>query len=193
MADHPARTTNDAGLPPDASFLTLALETLLRLTEIYAAERNIQTLPAMSTTPRVSSIANADPVCSADTPTAASSISAALAEPPERSGASVSDHQSHEEDATAATNRRGGWTRSNSTSKQIRDGAVEYLRQKGERASGREIWEALKAKGMVTHYKKPPALVSSRIGRSPLFDRTHAGYGLVEWSRDGAERPSGKL
>lgn len=188
MVDHLARTTNDAGQRPDTSFLTLALEALLRLTELYAAERNIRSLPTMSIAQRVggfanAGFANANPVRSADTSTAASSISVALAEPPERSGAGISGPQPGEQDDKAVTSRRGGWTRGNSTSKQIRDGAIGYLRQKGSRAKGREIYEALKSQGMVINSKDPSALVSSRIGRSRFFDHTYEGYGLVEWSR----------
>jgi hypothetical protein len=178
------------------SFLTRALEALLRLVELYAAERDTQTHPdPVHRAAPLGGVANVNPPHRLDEATAASpSASLTISEPPGRiaqsgSQGSLPGHEPHGRGDPATKSRRGGWTKGNSTSAQIRAGAVEYLRQKGARASGREICEALKAKGMLINSKDPSALVSSRIGRSPLFDYTYAGYGLREWS-EGGSRPN---
>jgi hypothetical protein len=77
---------------------------------------------------------------------------------------------------------QGGWTKGNSESARICAGAAEYLRETGRRARSGEIYKALVAKGVSVGGTKPFARVSSRLGRSPLFDRTRDGYGLREWS-----------
>ena len=188
MPDDTFRAGDDDGRRLQAPFLTRALEAMLRLVEIYAAERNIQTYPDPHRAEALGRVANPNPLRGVDAPTAAStSASLIISEPPGRmvqSGSEVSlpGHEAVGRGDPATKSPRGGWTKGNSTSAQIRTGAVEYLRQKGARASGREIWEVLKAKGIVIKAKDPSALVSSRIGRSPLFDHTYAGYGLREWS-----------
>jgi hypothetical protein len=68
-----------------------------------------------------------------------------------------------------------------STSGQICAAAAEYLREKGARAKGPELCQAVLARGVIVQAKNATALISSRVGRSPLFDHTRDGYGLREW------------
>jgi hypothetical protein len=195
MVDDPFDARPQDGRSLDPEFLSRALDAVLRLAEIYAAERRIQIHgDAAHLADPLRAAAQADLIPPTDAPTASSPNSLPLAEPLGRAeqsgwpGSPRAPERPGQNDA-AMKIRRGGWTKAkgNSTSAQIRAGAVEYLREKGARASGREIWEALKAEGLVITTKDPVALVSSRIGRSPLFDHTYEGYGLVEWSK-GAHR-----
>jgi hypothetical protein len=191
MVDDSCRPGDDNARRLRAPFLTRALEVVLRVVELYAAERNIQTHPdPLQSADPLGGVANA----SEGLPAGSASASLTISERPGRIAQSASESNPPGDEPVdpgdpATKPPRGGWTNGNSTSAQIRAGAVEYLRQKGARASGREIWEALKAKGMVINTKDPSALVSSRIGRSPLFDHTYAGYGLREWSdREGSSQ-----
>jgi hypothetical protein len=198
MVDDRFHAGDDNGRRPQEPFLIRALEAVLRLVELYAAERKVQTYPdPVHGAEPLGGVSNGHPVRRVAAPTAASpSVSLTISEPPGGNAASGAERSlpGHEPDGRGeppTKSPHGGWTKGNSTSAQIRAGAVEYLRQKGARASGREIWEKLKAKGMVINSKDPSALVSSRIGRSPLFDHTYAGYGLREWSEGGSRRNNG--
>lgn len=189
MVTDPSRAGYD-GQRPEAPFLSRALEAVLRLVELYAAERHIEILPeAAGRTDPPRSIAHTGPI----SPNAVSPPnSPRYVEPPGRiaqsgSGGIPPIPELTEQREPMTKNRRGGWTKGNSTSARIRTGALEFLRQIGRRAKGPEILRALEAKGLVINSKDPAALVSSRIGRSPLFDRTYEGYGLREWS-NGAGR-----
>lgn len=195
MADAPFHAGDNDGRQPQAPFLERALEAVLRLVEIYAAEQHIQSRAHQTYRPdHVGGVANANPARGGDALTATlPADSLAVAEPPGRrrlpnAHSGALDEPNGQGDI-APKNPRRGWTKGNSTSAQIRAGAVEYLRQKGARASGSEIWAALKERGLVITYKDPSALVSSRIGRSPLFDHTYEGYGLREWANSGTGDP----
>jgi hypothetical protein len=193
MVDDPLHAGYDDGRRTEAPFLSRALEAVLRLVEVYAAERDIQTHrdPVYPADPLLGAVARAHPISRVDAPTAASpSTPSTRVEPP--GTVAQSSHEPAGRGDPAKNGHRGGWTKGNSTSAQIRAGAVEYLRQKRARASGREIWGALKAKGVVITAKDPSALVSSRIGRSPLFDHTYEGYGLVEWSKGSGAPTDGR-
>jgi hypothetical protein len=187
MMDEPSRSEYGDGRRHEPPFLSRALSALLRLVDIYAAERGINGDPAH----HFGRVTCRDPSLRIDAPAAPPQSSPTDTDPPgtgagsRRQGSSAEDKTAGPLDAPKKS--RGGWTKGNSTSAQIRAGAVEYLRQKGARAKGSEIWEALKAKGMIISTKDPSALVSSRIGRSPLFDHTYLGYGLREW--DGGDGP----
>ncbi len=196
MVDDPVRGGYDDDRRLEAPFLTRALEAVLRLAEIYAAERDIQAHrdPANRTDP-LGGLVYGDPISRVSAPPAASpSDSLTLAEPPgtaAQSGGAGDRTPPQSPGDSAPKPRRGRWTKGNSTSAQIRAGAVEFLRDIGRRAKGPEILRALEAEGLVISSKDPAALVSSRIGRSPLFDHTYEGYGLREWSTGRAGRPNG--
>lgn len=72
---------------------------------------------------------------------------------------------------------RHGW------SKQVVDGAIEYLTQKRGRATSIEIWQALESRGIAApNVKTPPhVLVSAVLSSCSNFDnsRQDGGYGLV--------------
>jgi hypothetical protein len=81
---------------------------------------------------------------------------------------------------------RPRWKKGCSQSSRIRAAAVEYLRQKGKRATGREIYQAIASNGIEVTGKKPVATVCARLSASEIFDCSPEGYGLREWSDTGA-------
>jgi hypothetical protein len=87
---------------------------------------------------------------------------------------------------------RGGWRKGHSESARIRIGASEFLREANQRASGGEIYAALKEMGITVNGNDPVTTVCCRLGRSDLFDHTDDGYGLVEWSQGRAVLPNGE-
>jgi hypothetical protein len=91
-------------------------------------------------------------------------------------------------DSPDRSSGRGGWTWTNSKTSRIRDAAAEYLRTKGGRAKGGEIYQAISSMGVVVGGKAPAAVVCARLTSSPIFDRTREGYGLREWSDGGAAK-----
>ena len=195
MEDEPSRAGYEHGQRLDATFLNRALDAVLRLVDIYAAERGIK--PNSGLPHPLGLVAYGDPISKIDAPTAASpSGSLTDADAPRTVAASSSEGVSAGDEPSGSldpnSSRRGGWTKGNSTSANIRAGAVAFLRQKGHPAKGPEITRALLAQGMVIIAKDPIRLVSSRIGRSPLFVHTYAGYGLAEWQKGGGARPNGK-
>ena len=122
MVDDPFRAGDDGGRRVQELFLTRALEAVLRLVEIYAAGRNIQTHPdpAHRAEP-LGGVVNANPARRIDAPPAASpSASLTISEPSERIARSGSEGSlpGHEPDGRGgpATKRpRGGWTKGNSS------------------------------------------------------------------------------
>ena len=68
----------------------------------------------------------------------------------------------------------------------IVNGAAEYLRIKGKRATSGEIARALEARGIEIGGEAPNKLVSSYLSNSPLFDNDQdaGGYGLAAWSTE---------
>jgi hypothetical protein len=74
--------------------------------------------------------------------------------------------------------RRG--SRAGSQAAAIRDGAAQYLREKGTRASSGEIYEALRLRGVNIVGQKPSAVVASYLSHSDMFDCTSDGYGVAE-------------
>jgi hypothetical protein len=82
---------------------------------------------------------------------------------------------------------RPRWTKGNSQSAKIRAATADYLRQKGKRATGGEIYKAITAQGIKVGGKDPAAGVTARISAaSAIFDHTPEGYGLREWSNGGS-------
>jgi hypothetical protein len=80
----------------------------------------------------------------------------------------------------APEGRRG--TRAGSQAEAIRQAAIAYLREKGERASSSELYAALSLKGVVVVGKKPNAVVASYLSHSDKFTAVRGeGYGLPEW------------
>lgn len=193
MTDASFPAVDDDGLQLQAPFLERALEAVLRLVDIYAAERHIQLRMHQVHRPdRAGKLADANPVRGDDALiTTSPAGSSAVAEPSGRltlsNARAVALDEPNGLGNVATKNPRRGWTKGNSTSAQIRAKAAEYLRKTGTRARGSEIWKALRAEGLVINSKDPAALVSARIGRSPLFDHTYEGYGLREWSNPGVK------
>jgi hypothetical protein len=92
--------------------------------------------------------------------------------------------------AFSPTKRRG--SRAGSQAAAIRDGAAQYLYEKGGRASSGEIYEALTLRGVNVVGKKPSGVVASYLSNSDRFDCTSEGYGLIEsvLTSTGAETPN---
>lgn len=67
---------------------------------------------------------------------------------------------------------------------QVEAAAVEYLTQKGRRATSGEILPAVVSKGIAVTGKTPSKTISSYLSTSKRFDNHPAlgGYGLVEWN-----------
>jgi hypothetical protein len=88
---------------------------------------------------------------------------------------------------------RSRWKRGDSQSSRIQAAAADYLRQKGKRATGGEIYKAIAAKGIEVGGRDRTAVVCARLSRAPaIFDHhTPEGYGLREWSDAGAPRKDG--
>jgi hypothetical protein len=89
--------------------------------------------------------------------------------------------------------RRRRWTLADSQTSRIRDAAADYLRTKGGRAKGGEIYKAIASKGVEVSAKKPVAVVCARLTASPIFDRTSEGYGLREWSDRSSPHNDGSI
>jgi hypothetical protein len=157
------------------------LEAVRRVIEVYRGAGEI--LAAVDQVAGLSGdTIRADPVPTPDPPATSS-----LSSPPTQRAISPPSHSSS---APLARFRRGGWTRTNSQTSQIRAGAEEHFRKTGKRASGPEIYKALMSKGIEVYGRKPATVVAAALTSSPIFDRTPEGYGLREWSNGGAAAKS---
>jgi hypothetical protein len=78
---------------------------------------------------------------------------------------------------------RGGWKWGDSQSSRIRNAAADYLREKGEPATGPEICDAIMKMGVSIKGQRSEKAVTAKL-RPPLFDHTRDGYILPEWSND---------
>jgi hypothetical protein len=77
--------------------------------------------------------------------------------------------------------------RKGSLAANVREIAVNYLRQKGARAKSGEIYQTVVNAGVNVPGEKPVSVVSSYLSGSDLFDNTAEGYGLTEWRTSTAE------
>ena len=105
--------------------------------------------------------------------------------------AKTSRPAAHSDPPDRISSRR--WTWGNSQSSRIRAATVEYLREKGKRARGGEIYKAIASKGVEVSSKKPVAVVCARLTASAIFDRTSEGYGLREWSDRSSPHNDGSI
>jgi hypothetical protein len=66
----------------------------------------------------------------------------------------------------------------------VESAAVQFLTQKGRRATSGEILPAVTAKGIAIPGKMPSKTISSYLSTSKRFDNIpgFGGYGLVEWN-----------
>jgi hypothetical protein len=71
------------------------------------------------------------------------------------------------------------------------NGATNYLRQKGARATSGELVEALTSRGIDLGSENPAWKLSSILSGSPDLDNVRGkGYGLKEWSKpNGGQTP----
>lgn len=76
--------------------------------------------------------------------------------------------------------------RDRSQSARIRDAAVIFLRERGEPASGTEIYNTIRKRGVEVRGKKPSAVVCNALRwDSETFKKTSEGFALAEWLDDG--------
>jgi hypothetical protein len=81
---------------------------------------------------------------------------------------------------------QGLWVWGNSQASRIKGAAAEHLMETRKRATGGEIYKAIRAKGIEVRGEKPSATVSACLTSSPVFDHIRGeGYGLREWSNGG--------
>jgi hypothetical protein len=136
----------------------LKLEAVLRIIDVYEPEAEAR--------------ARADPIV---TPDPREDISRPAPQPEKTSPTPRSD--------LPQTTSRRHWKRGDSQSARIRAAAADYLRQKGKRAKGGEIYHAIASNGVEVSGKKPVAYVCARLSASEMFDHSPmGGYGLREWT-----------